>query len=85
MKGSLVEVEWLDAVFYGQVEEVEEAEIKQGGSSLKSVGYVIKADRKTFLICAELDGHGRPHRDFTLIPRSLVRKIRVLRKDCVTI
>ncbi len=85
MLKALVEIEWVDAVFYGTLDEIEERELTAGGSLLKNVGYVVKLTKRGLLLCAELDKGNRPHRDFNLIPRSLIRKIRIIKRKQVNL
>lgn len=75
-RGDRIEFSWIDACFYSDLHELNETALKAGGELLWMTGYFVEASPKAILVCAELDDKRMPHRDFNLIPRSLIRSLK---------
>ncbi len=78
--GDLVEIEWLDASAYFTGDEISKDVFRAGGEKLFLVGILVARSRKSVIICDELDVARRPHRDFNLIPRGMIRNIKLVKK-----
>jgi len=68
---TLVCVEWVDAAF--------DLDEEQHTTALKTVGWLVKANRKVVVVAGETDEGYKYQRSFTTIPRSLIVSIRLLR------
>jgi len=78
--GDIVEVTWLDTVCHDDPsdEEIQDSE-SDGGILVLTLGYLQKITKKAVSICSEtfIDGSGKS--TYTVIPRTLVRKMRKLK------
>lgn len=79
-RGYLVEVTWLDAAFCVDLSDFSEKDLRQGGCPIISTGYIAGMNNKAFVLVAELDEDRTPSRDFNLIPKCLVQKVRILKR-----
>ena len=78
--GDLVEVTWIDAVHYGNIGEMTEELIATGGEAVHTVGYLVSLSKVAVLLAGELDEKREPFRDANLIPRSLVKCIKRVKR-----
>ena len=67
---TLVCVEWVDAAF-----DLDEA---QQATTLYTVGWLVKADRKVVIVAGESNAGHTYQRSFTTIPKSLIIAIKKL-------
>jgi hypothetical protein len=79
--GDLVEVKWLDIVWFLDIDQLDEEDFKNGGSTRYTVGYLAGIDKDKILISSELDGDRNPNRDFNIIPMGTVQSILLVRKN----
>lgn len=79
-KGDVVELQWLDAVYYTDWDESAEAALKAGGELCILIGVIAAITSKAIVLAGEMDAQREPFRDFNLIPRPLVKHIKIIRK-----
>jgi len=73
----IVEVTWLDAVHqFGPVNKCEVDE----GNPVKTIGYLVKRDKKFISIAMEYWPEQDVYRNVTTIPASIVKKVRYVER-----
>lgn len=78
--GDLVEVKWLDIIWFLDIDDLHEEQFRNGGDIRYTVGYIAGMDKDKILLSSELDDEKEPNRDFNLIPMSNVNNIEIIRK-----
>lgn len=79
--GDLLELTWLDACYYHSSDELSESAIKAGGERLFLIGVLVGVTKRSVVICSELDENRAPFRDFNLIPKRMIEKIKILKRN----
>ncbi len=78
--GDLIEITWVDATLVFNADDITEDQLRRGGTTMYTVGYLSAITKAALVLVSELDEERQPCRDANIIPRGMVRQVKLIAK-----